>query len=83
MMISEEQARAASRYVLPPLGEGRATRPVVSSDLMERVLRAVESAPETRPEHIERARQLMDAGGPEPSAIAESIIMRVIVDALR
>jgi len=50
---------------------------------MDRIIAAVETAPETRPERVAEARQRLEAGGPEPAEIADSIIKRVIADALR
>lgn len=57
--------------------------PGIPPELMDRIVAAVETAPETRPERVAEARQRLEAGGPEAAEIADSIIKRVIADALR
>jgi hypothetical protein len=59
------------------------TRPDVSPDLMRRILLAVDSVPEARPERVVAARQRLALGFPDSELIAEKIIARAICDALR
>jgi hypothetical protein len=83
MIISEEQARLAARYVRLPTGATRCAHSEVPPELMTRIILAIEAAPETRLDRVVEARERLDADIPKPHEIATMIIARTICDALR
>ena len=83
MIISEEQARLAFQYIESPPESTGIHRPDVSSELMERILLAIDEVPETRPDRVVRARERLEMGVFGNDEVAQMIIARAICDALR
>jgi hypothetical protein len=83
MIISAQQTRLAARDIEPPAGSISASRPNVPPELMRRILLAVDSLPETRPERVVEARRRLALGLPDSKSIAEKIIARAVGDSLR
>ena len=83
MIISEQQARLAARYVEPPVAWTHHAYPAVSPELLSEIIFVVESTPEMRPDRVEEARERLSTGVPGSQQIAEKIIARAICEGLR
>lgn len=85
MMISDEQARRAARFLHRAETWGRDgtdRRPLVDEELVERLSRVVSRMPDTRPDRIAHARAML-CSPPSAADIAEKMIERIVSDALR
>ena len=83
MIISEQQARLATKYVEPPVGSPHGPGREIPPELMSRIILAVEATPEMTSELAAETRARLESSFPEPDAIAEMIIARAVCDALR
>ena len=83
MIISEEQALLAARYVEPHRASTRWAHPEIGPELMRRIVLALDATPETRIDRVSAAKARLATGFPEPREIAEMIVARAICDALR
>ena len=84
MMISDEQARQAAKYLRSPAHSHPAQpmRDVPQTVIDEAVVRA-SRAPETRADRILMARRHLEAGEFDAHAIAEKMLQRMLGDSLR
>ncbi len=83
MIISEQQALLAARYVEPPVAWTHHAYPAVPPELMREIILIVESTPEMRPDRVEEAKERLSTGVPGSEQIAEKIIARAICEGLR
>ena len=81
MMITMTQAR----IVLGERGvpQAKATRPVISEDLLRRAMAAALSAPDVRVDRVADARARLDDGLPDSHLLAEKIVCRIAGDCVR
>jgi len=85
MRISAEQATRTARYlhtkgsdVTPTAG----ARAPLSDEFLLRVVSAIQSTPEVRPERVCAGRQMLTGTLPSAEEVAERILWRVIADSL-
>lgn len=83
MIISDEQARLAAQYLQESHSDPGTAHEDVSSELMERVIAAVQHAPETRVDRVREAITHLHAGAPDSHEVASKMISRIISDSLR
>ena len=87
MIISDEQVRLALAY-LHTSGELSGHLSVdptvgVTPEFVERVRREIAEAPETRPDRMEEARELLTGSEPSSREVADKMIGRIISDSIR
>lgn len=84
MMISEEQARLAAENLRSPGNPGPALAAGgISPELMQRVMIALASQPETRQERVREAQLHLESGALTSDAVADKMIARIVSDSLR
>lgn len=84
MIISEHQARLVARY-LRDRHEAPANSTVdpVTPEVVERAIETAVSAPDPRPDRVKEAREWLDAGAPDPYALADKLLSRIMCDRVR
>lgn len=84
MIISDEQARAAARYLRDTHGDTGSTAVAqVPDDIIERACEAAAASPDTRPERVVEAVERMKTHTLDSHDIAEKMLSRILSDALR
>jgi hypothetical protein len=83
MIISDDEARNVTQDLKSGRRSDGTGLPDVSPEFLERVRLAVMSAPETREDRVQEARELLGNGGFDSYAVAQKIISRMVCDTVR
>ena len=83
MIISEEQALLAARYLSTSHPSAPVLEAAVSADVLAAARAVAEETPETREDRVSEAREHMGAGVFHPYEVASKMISRIISDSLR
>jgi hypothetical protein len=83
MIISDEQALLAARYLSTSHPSESAHATVVSDDLLAAARAVVDQTPETRDDRVSEARDHMGSGVFDSHEVASKMISRIISDSLR